>query len=412
MSAEQLECPDHIAVIGGGRWARVLTEVLCTIITPPCRITVYTPHNLVGMLKWTSHKALQDQVTVTSVWPEFVGSEINAAIVVNAARDHEMVVTKLLLERIPVLVEKPVTLTGNATRRLINLASANNTYLAAAHIFLYASYHKKFAELVLDKTAIRKLIVNWIDPELENRYGENKQYDPGLTVVSDWFPHILSILSLYGPGYSCNIDTLGIQRGGAAVDINMEYGNISCQIHIERNGASRQRLISVITDTQSLQLDYSVEPGIVKVIDQEISGDKDWQKTERPSALMLKAFLKGVCSGPHDSRLDIHRALSANEAIDKVMTLYRSAQIDWLSNNIDTSSEVDENLEYAIGEILQADGLLTSSELSVRFEKLIEYFADSADNTHLIQSWIKSDSPKRFFDKNVKKQTADKAGQE
>ena len=41
--------PDNIAVIGGGRWARVLTETICGLVNPSVNISIYSPHNASAM---------------------------------------------------------------------------------------------------------------------------------------------------------------------------------------------------------------------------------------------------------------------------------------------------------------------------------------------------------------------------
>ena len=82
-------CPDSVAVIGGGRWARVLAEVLCNLVPPSSSISVHSRHNAGSMSNWISERGLGDRIHVSSQWPQFDLAVSHAVVVANAARDHE-----------------------------------------------------------------------------------------------------------------------------------------------------------------------------------------------------------------------------------------------------------------------------------------------------------------------------------
>ena len=132
--------PDHVAVIGGGRWARVLLEVLSGIVPPFVQISVHSPRNSQSMLTWASARGLGERIQVSSIYPEVTAGESCAVIVANAARDHEKAIEWALSRCLPVLVEKPITLSFAATQRLSELAISQKTYLAAAHVFHFARF--------------------------------------------------------------------------------------------------------------------------------------------------------------------------------------------------------------------------------------------------------------------------------
>lgn len=404
MDDTQIIFPDHIAIIGGGRWARVLTEALSKITPLSSKITVFTSHNKDQMTVWVDNQGLSQRIQVTSSWPCFNDTEVNAAIVVNAARDHEYAVEKLLSEYVSVLVEKPVTLTAKATQRLIHLAEKNKTYFAAAHIFLFASYIDNFLKLATTKNEIKKFLINWTDPASESRYGENKQYDPGLPIIMDWYPHILSILSSVFPVYSCTCNSINFERGGASLDINMTLGKISCFIKIERNAEKRQRKFSIQTDEKIIALDFTVEPGFITLDNQSdyICGDNNWQNRCRPSSLMLKSFFHGVTSKKYDERIDIQKGLFANKAIDQAMLIYRKEQAKWLWSKVKAKPEKDENLYYAVAEIFQAGGLLSKTQLEEKLKRIQSYFSGSSDNSDLMHSFLEAESPSNYLNNIIR----------
>ena len=68
-------CPEHVVVIGGGRWARVYLEVLCSFISPSVKLSVHSPRNSESMLKWASVCGLAGRIQVFSRYPPLTGIE-------------------------------------------------------------------------------------------------------------------------------------------------------------------------------------------------------------------------------------------------------------------------------------------------------------------------------------------------
>ena len=393
MNSEQVTYPGHIVVIGGGRWARVLTEALHSAIPSSSKISVYTAHNADMMSSWVESKRFNKSIRVIPEWPSFDKAESTAAIVVNSARDHESVIRQLLSAQVPVLSEKPVTLTAKSTQALIELAHTNKTYFAAAHIFLFANYIEIFSGVLAKTNNIMDVSVSWIDPGSEKRYGESKQFDPGLSIIADWYPHILSILSVLIPGYSCGAQTLDIKSGGAAVEVDIVHGGIPCHLQMARNGRCRQRVIEINKSDGTLQLDFSTEPGRIKINNKELPAIASQGGIDRPSVKMLRTFLQDVAGKLRDYRLDIQRALYANYAIDQAMKSYRQQQANWIMDKYRSRSTMGQDLKYALAEILQKDGLISGTELNNKLCQLQNIFYSPNDNSLLIQTWLESDSP-------------------
>ena len=130
---------DRVVVIGGGRWARVLTEVLSGVVPTATVISIHSCHNAEAMALWAA--TLHGRpIHVSSEWPQFAPGESAAIIVANATRDHEKAVEWAIAAGVPVLVEKPMALSGIHAERLIEMARHKNVCLAPAHVFLFARY--------------------------------------------------------------------------------------------------------------------------------------------------------------------------------------------------------------------------------------------------------------------------------
>ncbi len=375
-------CPDNIAVIGGGRWSRVLTEVLCGLVPPFVRISVHSPRNAEAMSVWVSERGLEQRVHVSSALPNFFSESSNAMIVANAACDHEKAIEYALSRGVPVLVEKPLTLDFAASQRLADVAQSQNTYFAAAHVFLFARYVDAFTKIITDENSIQFISVHWMDPQSENRNGEAKRYDPGLTIYADWLPHIISMLGTLTSAKTQICEKLEFFRGGAHLKIDLLLGDIPCLIEIVRNGNCRQRVIEVTTQQKKITLDFASEPGTILCDDKAKCGDPHWNIKPKPVARMLKAFLQGAAGGDRDSRLDISIGLRASQVIDQASCLYHAALVPWLSKQIlmlQGSDDID--FRYALSEFIHAADPHSSVPIGQRIDYLCRHFKELATSS-------------------------------
>lgn len=384
--------PSSVAVIGGGRWARVLTDVLCNLVPPFVKISVHSPSNAKAMSAWVSERGLKERIDVSSSLPEFPSGTSNAVIVANAARDHEKSVEWALSKGFPVLVEKPLTLNFTASQRLADLALNQKTYFAAAHVFLFASYVETFSKLVADKSNIQFIRVLWMDPQLESRYGEAKSYDPGLTIYADWLPHVISILGTLTASQTLICKKLEFLRGGAHLKIDLQLGDVPCEIELVRNGDCRQRIIEVTTEQKKISLNFASEPGTIVSDAKVLCGDMDWNVKPKPVSRMIGAFLLGAAGGVRDDRLDISIGLRASRAIDQVSSMYYSALRPWLSKKLMVvQDDGDSDLRYALTEIIHVEDTYSSVPIGQRIDYVCRHIkghAASSLNAELFASPI------------------------
>jgi len=353
-------CPSHIAIIGGGRWARVLTETVGSIVPSSTLISIYSAHNASAMSLWVVEKDFKQDVRVYSDISKLEAHKIDAAIVVNAARDHVLMVEKIIRLGIPVLVEKPVTLSYAETSGLVRLANEKGVLFAAAHVFIFARYLDNFSHLVSNLGKVKSIHVNWTDPKSESRHGESKKYDQGLPVFYDWLPHVLSMMTVLTSSTSIKNISTYFHKGGAHVEIEFVLGNVLCYIKLVRNDNVRRRVFEVIAD-QALKLDFSNEPGTIYNAEYACCGDEKWDVEKRPVAQMLSTFLVQAAGGNIDKRLDIDIGLRANRLIDRVASLYNQALLSWLKSKLASPVLVDTDLEYALKEIILFNGYFSSS---------------------------------------------------
>ncbi len=383
-------CPGHIAIIGGGRWARVLTETVSSIVPKSTLISIYSAHNSGAMSTWVLEKHFRQDICVFSDISKIETRRIDAAIVVNAARDHALIIEKIIQLGVPVLVEKPVTLSHATTSRLARLAEAKGVLFASAHVFLFARYLENFSHLVGDSGEIKSIHVDWTDPKSESRHGESKQYDQGLPVFYDWLPHVLSIVSEFTSSDSIKDIDISFYKGGAYVEIKFKLGDVFCHVKLGRNDDVRRRIFEVFSN-QALKLDFSNEPGSIHNAECVICGDEKWDIEKRPVAQMLSVFLVQAAGGDIDKRLDIEIGLRSNKLIDNVANLYNQALLSWLGTKLLPPVLIDTDLEYALKEIILFNGHF-SSNVDMCIENIKQVF-NSTDSDKWSDNLSKSNKP-------------------
>jgi len=349
---ELTACPDDIAVIGGGRWARTIIQVLCKLVPASAIVSVYSRHNASSMIAWSADQELTDRVRVVSEWPDFVSGKSGAAIIANAARDHEQAAIWTLSAGMPTLIEKPLALTATAAQRIADVARRNSVRLAAAHVFLFARYVERFVELVREAGPASALRMKWEDPAVESRNGELKRYDASLPVPADVLPHLISILRAMVPGSAIECGPVVVRRGGAQVELDLVVGGLPCAVQLIRKGEKRCRSVEITTEQGTISLDFSREPGTIVHGDRIENGDPDWETAKRPLARLLTTFLGWAAGGNGDDRLDPTIGVEACCIVDQVLEKYWLAQSSWLDARTAPGNNVAvDELAYALREL-------------------------------------------------------------
>lgn len=343
----------RVAVIGGGRWARVILDVLDKFLPENILVSAHSVRGADDLDKWAANCTVRRRLVISSQWPDLNASRDCAVIIVNAVRDHAEAAMRALTASAAVLVEKPVALFSSEITDLIKLAELHTACFSAAHVFSFSRYLFNFRQLIASQGNLQVLRIRWADQgKGELRYGEIKQYDPGLPVYADWLPHVFSMLHVINPDCEPLVTNVHIDRGGANVKIECSLGDIACYVDLERNSGKRERLIEARCQGNKVcKLDFTDEPGQIFDGIHLYDGDTQWSTASKPLATMLDAFLTWAAGGPFDSRLDIQVGLKASLLIEQVKALYDQELDQWISDKlILTPHQVDVDLHYALAE--------------------------------------------------------------
>jgi predicted dehydrogenase len=344
----------QISIIGGGRWARTIATVLCSLPSRSDGVVIHTLHNAAGVAAWVDGLRLGGRLRVAAAWPDF-GAEQDrpdAVIVANRAGDHSAAALPALRAGVPVLVEKPMAFPQNRIAALREAAEATATLLAGSNVFLFARYFGAFAELIATLGRSHRLSFTWIDGPADIRRGEVKSYDAGVTLFDDILPHVVPVLGSLTFG-DLSLKAVAVRRGGADLTIEARSDGRSAELNLARDGSGRKRLIAIETDGGTATLDFANEPGFIRAPGVAYDGDPLWDSAPRPLAAMLTAFLAAVEGQPLDVRLSPAHAMAAGSFADAVRGRYVARQIQWLRQRL--GEPLDAPLRYALKELAGGD---------------------------------------------------------
>ncbi len=391
--------PDHVVVAGGGRWARVLTSVLCGTLPKGSMVTVYSPHCAIAMKGWVEDNNFANQVVCLSEWPSFSLGKTHAMIVVNSVKNHFAIAKKALESGVPVLVEKPMGATFSEVRSLAFISQQVNVRISPAHVFLYASYLESYSKLISKSGSVSHINICWSDSIGELRYDEAKTFDSSLPVYVDLMPHILSILHVCVSASIVDYESINLLSGGRHVIIKLNVDGVKCEVELIRNDYARRRVVEIETDKGIFRLDFSKEPGVIS----SISGvsvkcvANSWGVTGRPVERMLGAFLTSVCdTGVHDNCLGMSLALQSSKLSSQINDEYEALQAEWLKCELPAKAITHQDIQYVITEILQKEGGTPFLNLG-ETQELIRYALSGQERLLWLDKFSKISDYGKFF---------------
>lgn len=338
-----------IAIIGGGRWARVLLGVFLKNTDSSISYDVYTRHFAEDMKLWVDKNGVGNRVLVFDGTADFLDVRYLAAVVANAASDHKQMAKNALAAKVPVLVEKPMTPTFTETAELIESAKLNNTLLASSWVFMHATYIDNFIKHIED---IQEVYFNWTDEFDQSRYGERKSFDSAIPIFKDILPHVMSILSKILKSQVFKFKDCRVSRGGSCVEVSVFTSNVKCNVTLERNSTKRRREIFV-KGKKDIRLDFSIEPGTICTHDHVFNGDIHWDSSPSPLEKMVNVFLSEVNSVKIDQGLIDELALSVSKLVDQIEPAYLRSLDQWVVEHL-TQKEIEmRDIHYFVSELVR-----------------------------------------------------------
>ena len=311
---------------------------------------------------------------------------LDAAVVVNAARLHEETASRLLTASVPVLVEKPMALRRGDAEVLFAQAQARGVPLAPALTYLQCSYLGALAAALHEGGApASRVRLEWSDPRFETRHGEEKNYDPGISIAQDVMPHVWSILTMVlgQPSLPTIVRGCRMSRGGRRAEFDLSFSGVACDIVLEREAPARRRHLSIdFANARRASLDFTSEPGELVVGQTRQCADPEWNRRPRPVQRTVAAFLDLVASRSSPEpwrRIGVASVALAEEADHHLKATQRA----WLDAR--AAATPDEDAAYALGELaaprLYADGSLRPGDRAAWRQRVDAIMEQAAGQT-------------------------------
>jgi predicted dehydrogenase len=336
-----------VAIIGGGRWARVIASVLPRVWAGP--VAVCSPSNPAG---WQDRPPGWRAATLPEVWAD---PTIGHVIIARRARDHAPTVLESLAAGKVVLVEKPFCLTRAEADSILSAGGDCHTGL----VFLHAPNQARFRDAVLAAGLPSRVTVDWADPAVEERHGAAKGHDAALNVVQDILPHVWSLVRTLVTG-PLHLAEVALADGGQSVTLQLD-GAARVVARMHRNATERVRRLAVAGAGLAGTLDFATEPGQASlngaVLD-VASGHSS------PLAAELAAFL-------HGPRHPLGQVAQAVEALDltlQALPRIRAAQAEAIRYGADAAAALR---EVALGG-LAGDGIAADRAVIARWLGMAE----------------------------------------
>jgi len=299
--------PLHAAVVGAGRWGRILCEVLSQLAPDVETVTLVATRNIDASRAWLAERqasgAFGNVRLAAKLDQALSDTRIEMAVVARLACEHYRTTRQLLEAGVHVLVEKPFTATAAEARELIALANARGLRLAVGYEFMYSRALHHFRDtLHTTLPRVRKLSCVWQDVHGVEKWGSRKNPDPSMNVVSDLYPHLLSELMLLFGERPVRLHALESRDGARHAQLRLSLGDIAVDITLDKHATRARRSITAEADNgRRLELDYTSEPGWLELDGERLPADP-MATRHAPS---LRAELSYFIAHIRDSNVDI-----------------------------------------------------------------------------------------------------------
>jgi dTDP-4-amino-4,6-dideoxy-D-glucose ammonia-lyase len=281
MLEERLVVPDEVAVVGGGRWGKVVCRVLATFSPPVSKILFVAERNFRAVQQWRDERVSEgsaeyERVHVSASLGDVLDADrVRVAFVTRMASAHYETTRQLLEAGVHVLVEKPFVLKSTQARELVALARSRRLTLAVGYEFMFARTLHHFRELLLQHLPdVSELRITWEDAKDSVKYGVRKEPDLTANVVTDLYPHILSqLLILLGDG-EVRLLQVASRNGCSEATLSLQYGSVPVTVLLDKSARQDRREIVVTSSSgRRLVLDFTTEPGAVTLDGRSLAAD-------------------------------------------------------------------------------------------------------------------------------------------
>ncbi|MEP1558071.1 MAG: Gfo/Idh/MocA family oxidoreductase [Hyphomicrobiales bacterium] len=375
---------EQVAVIGGGRWARVIASTLDSLLPSQVKISLCSFSNSTGWSDWIKLQTANsdERFQVVNAASILSDHSIQRCFIARAAREQTKTTCRFLEAGKDVYVEKPFALTTAQAREVCLAATGRDCRTSL--VFLYHDGLNSFVKQLQKFTEDTSLEIEWCDATVEVRHGETKTYDASLNVVLDVFFHIWGILRGLAPQASLEVISVDIERGGKCTNMKLKLGQIPVRVKVEREAEIRTRRLVVRQIGEERDMDFSTFPGSARRNGHLLPLQTS---PKMPMALQLETVLRCETKSLPSRLSNVHLAKEAVTLAEQIFDEARRQQYAFIGQQIASPRNIQDtsSLHYAIQEIV--------SDLAANFANLNEngkaVFTAKSAVTGDVVNWLK-----------------------
>ncbi len=316
-----------LAILGGGRWARVLAGLAETLLPADRPLLLCSPANPALWEGWNAQPARIGRAVRIVDYPTLLADpEVSHVVIARRAADHAASTLACLSAGKAVLVEKPCCLTEAECRAV--LGAAGGRLCRTGHVLLFARNLSRFADACRAVGEPARIGIDWSDPVSEVRHGAAKRHDPGLNVVQDVAPHLWSLLHLLCPGAAPVLAGVEVAGGGWSVRLRLELGVAEVFATLRRGHSERVRAIRLAGPGLDATMDFTTEPGQAVLNGGPVDVATGFSG---PLGLQLVDFLRADRPDPADAPFTVQAGAAAIRLAIAAMPAVRRAQVSALA---------------------------------------------------------------------------------
>jgi len=240
----------RICVIGGGRWGQNHIKTLASL---DCLTAIVetNPERLNELLK-----QYPDVVGYTDV-DKAIAAHYDGYTVAAPAELHYSIGKKIIEKGLNVMMEKPMTLTAQQSKELVELAKKTASRLMVGHVMLFHPAIRKIKEII-ESGRLGKLFYLY---STRLNLGTVRMEE---SVFSSLAPHDISVLDYLIGSPACKIEAKGVKFLQSKIYdttlAQLEYpNNIHAHIYVSWLHPFKQRLLVAIGSKGMISIDDSTQ---------------------------------------------------------------------------------------------------------------------------------------------------------
>lgn len=327
-----------LAVIGGGRWSKVVLNVLAKLNLEIDSIALVSTQNYNATVEFAKvyckeKSKKSDFITVHRNLHEVLNDDdITHVYIANLPHYHFQSALESIRAGKHVLVEKPFNVSTEELKSLVELARNRSLLFMINHEFRLASYiHDLRSELIKNPSDIKRIDIVWNDAFIEKKWEQIKTPDYTTNVLNDLFPHVISILiTLFGEK-RISLSELNIEDGGDHINLTFLYDTYEVFIDLSRLAKQTTRYIALeFLNDDTYHLDFTQEPGKLTFNKNEISIDAAWSRNLKPLEAALALFFQSKDS--LETTLDMSNNIFSVNETNLLNQIVEEKQIEFVNS--------------------------------------------------------------------------------